>query len=119
MIAGGSHGVNALLERALSDLDQSTNDLLDADTEDIGAVCDALERRADAITKMAFLMEENLGRSEATLKRLSSALSRGDAAARRALDMKQDASVEWTRLNQILRGYTNGSRRHTATDVSV
>ena len=111
--------MDALLERALCDLDRSTDDLLQADLEDAEAMCKALERRADAITKVAFLIEDHSGRNEATRDRLSAALARGEQAVRRVLDIKQDTTVEWARLRQILRGYSTGAAEDARTDLSA
>lgn len=92
------------LEKALRELDQATDALLGADDSDVVTVCSALERRADAITKIAFLVEEPGGHTPDTLQRLNEALSRGDQATRRILHMRQDAIEEWGRLNQLRRG---------------
>lgn len=101
--------INCDLENALKELDQSTNALLEADRSDVVAICQALERRADAITKLAFLADEAVGTTAVTLGRLSAALARGEQATRRALNMKPDAIEEWTRLNQILRAQRSAS----------
>jgi hypothetical protein len=100
--------MNSRLENALKDLEASTDALLEVDLQDVVAVCRALERRADAITRVAFLMEEVGQLRPAVGDRLSAALARGDRAARHALRMKLDAIEEWTRLNQIARGLNCG-----------
>jgi ABC-type sugar transport system ATPase subunit len=101
--------MSGALEAALKDLDESTEALLEADIEDVVAVCKALERRADAITKVAFLIDEQPQASDrGAVDRLGDALARGEQATRRALRMKQDATEEWTRLNQILHGLDSG-----------
>ena len=111
--------MDAKLERALRELELSTDDLLEADVVNLAAVCNALVRRADAITKLPFLMEQNRGTNGATLERLSVAMARGEQAVRRALDIKQDATVEWGRLRQILRGYSSGAAPDATTDMSA
>ena len=111
--------MDAQLERALRDLELSTEDLLEADVKSFSGVCNALARRANAITKLAFLMEQNRGRNVATIERLSTVKARGDQAVRRALDIKQDATAEWARLQQILRGYGVGNGSTVKTDVNL
>ena len=92
------------LDQALRDLNEATDALIEADQSDTQAVCSALEKRADAITKIAFLAEEVGGHAASVLDQLASALARGDQATRRVLNMKQDATEEWSRLRQIKDG---------------
>jgi hypothetical protein len=96
--------MSTTLETALQDLDQSTDALLNVEQSDIPAVCSALERRADAITKIAFLVEEAASHEAGTLERLAEALCRGDEATRKVLRMKRDATDEWSQLNRLLHG---------------
>ena len=105
--------MNSQLETALRELDQTTDDLLEIEIGDVIAICRTLEQRADAITKLAFIMEENGGAGAAAMERVSAALARGEQATRRALRMKLDAIEEWTRLNQIMRGLDSASPRVT------
>jgi hypothetical protein len=96
--------MSTALEAALDDLDHSTDALLTTERSDILALCSALERRADAITKIAFLVEDATEQDASALDRLAGVLSRGDQATRKVLRMKRDAIEEWMRLNQLLRG---------------
>ena len=96
--------MSTLIDRALQDLDQSTDALLTANPSDVVAICSALEKRADAITRIAFLVEDESAHDPLVLNRLGSALTRGDRATRQVLDMRQDAIEEWGRLNQLMRG---------------
>ena len=96
--------MSASLDKALRDLHDATEALIEADQSDIQAVCSALEKRADAITKIAFIAAETGGHASNVLDRLTSALARGDQATRRVLKMKQDATEEWGRLKQIKDG---------------
>ncbi|MBS1877419.1 MAG: hypothetical protein JSU00_29675 [Acidobacteria bacterium] len=96
--------MDSQLDKALQDLEQSTEALLEASQADLLGLCAALEKRADAITRIAFLVEVECVSSPDALERLSAALERGDGATRKALKMRQDAIEEWSRLNQLLRG---------------
>ncbi len=95
--------MNTELEIALKNLEQSTEALLRADMQDVMAVCRALERRANAITEVASIVEDARGERSA-FDRVSAALASGDEAARRALGMKRDATEEWMRLHRVLDG---------------
>ena len=99
------------LDQALRDLNEATDALNEVDQSDTLAVCSALEKRADAITRIAFLAEEAGGHGPSILDRLASALARGDQATRRVLNMKQDATEEWSRLKQIREGLGD-TRQH-------
>ena len=96
--------MSALLDKALLDLNDATDALIEADQSDTLAVCSALEKRADAFTRIAFLAAEAGGDARSVLDQLASALARGDEATRRVLNMKQDATEEWSRLRQIRDG---------------
>ncbi len=91
----------AMLKAALKDLETSTDALLEANIDDVVAVCTALEHRADAITRVAFLMEESGAKDDLTLESLAAALARGEGATRRALGMKLDATEEWQRMSRM------------------
>jgi hypothetical protein len=96
--------MSASFDKALRDLNEATEALIEADQSDTPAVCSALEKRADAITRIAFLAAEAGGHAPSVLDQLASALARGDQATRRVLNMKQDATEEWNRLRQIRDG---------------
>lgn len=99
------------LESVLNDLDSSTADLIAADTQDVIALCKALEHRADAITKVALVLEEELPGDMRLLARLAGSLERGEQATRKALRMKQDAIEEWTRMQHLLHGLDAGRQQ--------
>jgi hypothetical protein len=92
------------LDVALKELEASTDALLQADAEDTAALRQALERRANAITRVARLLGESEGPGAAVVSLLNTALERGEQAARKVLHMKQDATAEWSRLARVLRG---------------
>jgi hypothetical protein len=92
------------LDAALKELEASTDALLQADLEDTPALCQALERRANAITRVARLLGETDEPAAAVISLLNTALERGEQAARKVLHMKQDATAEWSRLARVLRG---------------
>lgn len=99
--------MNASLESAIRDLDQSTTALLTAEAADTVALCQALEQRAEAITNVAALLGSSPLSGKDVLRSLSESLRRGEEATRKVLRMKQDAIEEWSRMNQILRGLEN------------
>jgi hypothetical protein len=96
------------LESAMQDLDQMTMALLTGDTADMVWLCRAVERRSEAITRVASLLGHPAQGGKAVLDRLSQALRLGEKATQKALKMKQDAIEEWSRMNQIMRGLATG-----------
>jgi hypothetical protein len=101
--------MHARIEKAIEELECTTDALLQLDEGDLVAICGALERRSDAVTRIAQLVAE-IGDGTA-LERLSKALERGELATRRVLKMKQDATEEWARLQQLLHGLDSARRR--------
>lgn len=96
------------LESAIEDLEQTTTALMTADASDIVALCQALERRSEAITRVASLLGDPAHGGRDALESLTRSLRRGEEATRKALRMKQDAIEEWSRMNQIMKGLTTG-----------
>lgn len=111
--------MNSQLETALEDLHRSTGTICDIGLEDMGAIRAALERRAEAIAKLALVLEQTEVLEASAADRLAEALALGERAARRALRMRFDAIEEWTRLHQIRRGLGQASAESgQAVDVT-
>ncbi len=98
--------MNPSIETALKDLEQSTQALLETNMDDVAAIGLALERRADALTRVAALVEDSTD-VDGAAQRLALAVSRGEEAKLRALNIKRDATEEWISLNRILKGLDN------------
>ena len=95
-------------EQAIRQLEETTEALLVTQTSDLGALCQALERRANAITKVALLAEGAHAGSGSAVERLAAVLVSGEAATRKILHVRREASDEWSRLQQVLRGAGSG-----------
>lgn len=91
------------IDRALHQLELTTDALLATEVADFAALCEALDDRADAITKLA-LAAEGTPSGQApldALERLTSILVRGDAATRRLLGNRLQMTVGLTNLHAV------------------
>ena len=87
------------LEQAIRQLEETTDGLLTTTADDLGALCAALDRRANAITKVALLSQQAPGVS--AVERLAAVLVRGEEATRRIIQSRREAHDELSRLTQV------------------
>jgi hypothetical protein len=94
------------LEHAIAELERRTDTLLATEFSDLLALADALEHRADAITKVALVVESETDRAGArqAVERLAALLVRGEEATRRMFRVKQQTAEDWSRANRARRG---------------
>jgi hypothetical protein len=95
--------MNEELQAALEELEDRTRALLAAEITDVDAVAGALERRAQAITRVALAAELSPTRVSSELARLTSAIDQGDEMTRRLHGFRQESQQEWAHWNQELR----------------
>jgi hypothetical protein len=88
------------LEQAIRQLEETTATLLTGETPDLLALCQALDRRAQAITKIALLSEEAHGGADG-VERLARALAEGGKATRKLIEMRRQMCDEFARLKHL------------------
>jgi hypothetical protein len=108
-----------LIARALTELDQSTDALVTADPEDLAALANAVVSRANAITKITFLLDEGEPPSAEIRDRIVGALAAGDKASRHIVKLRQQTAEEWSRLARIRTEACEPERPHRQINVSA
>jgi hypothetical protein len=103
------------LERAIRELEIATEVLLAVENSDLAAICQAIERRADAITALALVSgeHENAHEHEIFIERLAGVMVRGEEATRKLMQARSDVTGEWSRLNRMLNGAGSQARVST------
>lgn len=91
------------LASAIDELERSTEALIETSPSDFAGLAAALDRRAEAVALVASLAAEPGVCGRADVGRMKAAVERGEAARRKLLAIRQDATEDWLRSEQLAR----------------
>ena len=102
------------LEQAIRELERATEEVLSAGVSDFAALEATLRSRAEAIRRIAQLVEAGAITRDVSLQRLYAAAAGGREAAKSIHRQKQEVNEDSLRLRQLLRGLEAAGGRKPA-----